>query len=84
MEISPVCAPDGSGWQFCAPSAIALPASVSATTGSAVNGGHTATIAATFRFKPSRTAAASARASACMPCIFQLPMTSGVLIAAPP
>jgi hypothetical protein len=61
-----------------------VPCTISATAASAVNGGHTTTSAPLKRFgKPSRMAVASARASTSVPCIFQLPMTSGVRITRP-
>src|SRR6266545_2081103 len=82
-EISPVNAPWGSQWQFCAPSPTAEPPSTSATAASAVKGGHTTTSTPRGRLSPSRTDWASARASAKPPCIFQLPTTRGVRMTYP-
>src|SRR5213594_1706266 len=82
-EISPVNAPWGCQWQFCAPSPTAEPPSTSATAASAVKGGHTTTSTPRGRLSPSRTDWASARASAKPPCIFQLPTTRGVRMTYP-
>src|SRR5206468_11493284 len=56
------------------------PARISDTAASALNGGHTATWTPRGRLSPSRSPVASTRASATVPCIFQLPTTSGVFI----
>src|SRR5262245_24709637 len=56
-------------------------ATMSATVLRAVNGGHSTMSTCRDGVTPSRMARASARASAKVPCIFQLPMTSGVRIA---
>src|SRR5439155_10418153 len=82
-EISPVNAPWGCQWQFCAPSPTTEPPSTSATAASAVKGGHTTTSTPRGRLSPSRTDWASARASAKPPCIFQLPTTRGVRMTYP-
>src|SRR5262245_35635263 len=79
-DTSPVNAPLSSQWQFCAPRPMAEPASASATTGSAVKGGHTTTSTPRGRLSPSRSDWASSRAWRAAPCIFQLPITSGTRI----
>src|SRR5204863_3999365 len=59
------------------------PARSSPTAASAVNGGQRTTWTPRGRRSPSRIAPASTFASATVPCIFQLPMTSGVLMPPP-
>ena len=54
-----------------------LPARIAPTAARAVYGGHSATSASGREVSPSRMPVASARASAIVPCIFQLPMMSG-------
>ena len=79
-----MCAPDASQWQFWAPSAIGLPARISATAASAVNGRAHHDLDAARTLEPVADAPlASARASASVPFIFQLPTTSGVRIRPP-
>ena len=80
-EISPVKAPCSSQWQFWAPERHRGPrAAPRPPRAATVKGGHTTTSTPRVRRSPSRTVWASSRASACVPCIFQLPTTSGVRI----
>src|SRR2546427_469719 len=60
-----------------------LPARTSATAARAVKGGQTTTCTPRGRLIASRIAPARVRASATVPCIFQLPMTIGVLTPVP-
>src|SRR5262245_53092203 len=75
--------PVPSQWQFGAPSDTAEPATTSPTAESAVNGGHNKTSTPRGRFSPSRMASANSRASAIVPCIFQLPTTRGMRMGRP-
>src|SRR5579871_4248435 len=76
-EISPVCAPDGLGWQSWAPTATAVPRALSAKAAIRVAGGQTRRSALAATAGAPASMAANSPSAAFSPFIFQLPAIRG-------
>src|ERR1700738_4199913 len=76
-EISPVWAPDASGWQSCAPTATFEPRAFSAKAATRVAGGQTSKSALAATPGAPASMASNSAVEAFRPFIFQLPAISG-------